>query len=146
MQSGGIGQLVRHDIGVVMNGVELVVAALSAGATAGLTDTASSAVRDAYAGLRESVRLRLAARGDAGARVLEAGEGDVVGDEAWREQLRELLVAAGIESDEDIVAAARSLLTELGLEEPQDGVGAVDARRAQGVQIGDHNTMTNTFN
>ncbi|MGX1676484.1 hypothetical protein [Streptomyces sp. NPDC055400] len=139
----------RRDIGVVMNGVELVVAALSAGAAAGLTDTASSAVRDAYAGLRESVRLRLAARGDVGARVLEAGENgaqDVVGSEVWREQLRELLVAADMASDEDIVAAARSLLRDLGLDEPQDGAGAVDARHAQGVQIGDHNTQTNTFN
>ncbi|MDX3231864.1 hypothetical protein [Streptomyces sp. ME19-01-6] len=132
-----------------MNGVELVLAALSAGAAAGLTDTASSAVREAYAGLRELVRLRLAARGEGGVRVLEAGEsGEAgeVGSDAWRDRLRELLVAVGIDSDEEILAAARSLLRDIGLAEPRDGAGFVDARQAKGVQIGDHNTQTNTFN
>ncbi|MGW7596929.1 hypothetical protein [Streptomyces antimycoticus] len=127
--------------------MELVLAALSAGAAAGLTDTASSAVREAYAGLRESVRLRLAARGEGG--VLEAGEsGEAgeVGSDAWRDRLRELLVAVGIDSDEEILAAARSLLRDIGLAEPRDGAGFVDARQAKGVQIGDHNMQTNTFN
>ncbi|MFD9605266.1 hypothetical protein ACFQ6O_42525 [Streptomyces sp. NPDC056441] len=132
-----------------MNGVELVLAALSAGAAAGLTDTASSAVRESYAGLRESVRLRLAARGEGSVRVLEADESveaGEVGSDAWRDRLRALLVAASIDSDEEILAAARSLLRDMGLAEPRDGTGFVDVRQAKGVQIGNRNTQTNTFN
>ena len=36
---------------VVIESVDLVVAALAAGAAAGVTDTASAAVKDAYQGL-----------------------------------------------------------------------------------------------
>ena len=42
-----------------MTEVELVAAALAAGASAGLTDTARGAVQDLYTGLREAVRRRL---------------------------------------------------------------------------------------
>ncbi|MER5639415.1 hypothetical protein ABT095_20960 [Kitasatospora sp. NPDC002227] len=56
--------------------MELVVAALTAGASAGLTETASSAVRDAYAGLREAVRRRLARRSEDDALVLAAHEAE----------------------------------------------------------------------
>jgi len=43
-----------------MTGVELIVAALAAGAAAGLTEATSGAIRDAYVGLRDAVRRRLA--------------------------------------------------------------------------------------
>src|ERR1700722_6846176 len=46
--------------GVGMDPVTLIVAALVAGAAAGLKDTASSAIKDAYNGLRGLVLRRLA--------------------------------------------------------------------------------------
>ncbi|MFI5749885.1 hypothetical protein ACIBBE_29045 [Streptomyces sp. NPDC051644] len=134
-----------------MTGVELVVAALAAGASAGLTDTASSAVRDTYTGLREAVRRRLFARGEDSAQVLEACDAQVLEaseDEpgVWQARLGELLSASGADEDPEILAAARSLLRELGVSGRHDPTHVVDAREAQGVQVGDHNTQTNTFN
>ncbi|MFC5034856.1 hypothetical protein ACQFX6_37815 [Streptomyces sp. DSM 41987] len=122
-----------------MSGVDLVMAALAAGASAGLTDTASSAVRDGYAGLREAVRRRLAAGGGDGARVLDARE---VEPGVWEARLRERLAATGADQDAEILVAARLLLRDLGVA----GANVVDARDAKGVQIGDNNTQTNTFN
>ncbi|NUK02571.1 hypothetical protein HRW23_29335 [Streptomyces lunaelactis] len=126
-----------------MTGVELVVAALAAGASAGLTDTASSAIRDTYAGLREAVRRRLAARGEGSARILEASE---VEPGVWQAQLSEVLSASGADRDEEILATARSLLRDLGVAGSYAGANVVDAREAKGVQVGDDNTQTNTFN
>ncbi|WP_405496506.1 hypothetical protein [Streptomyces sp. NBC_00096] len=126
-----------------MTGVELVVAALAAGTSAGLTDTASSVIRDAYCDLREAVRRRLAARGAGSAHVLEAAEAD---PESWQGRLREELTASGADRDEEILAAALSLLRELGTAGPHAPAQVVDAREAKGVQIGDRNTQTNTFN
>jgi hypothetical protein len=54
-----------------MDPVSLVVAALAAGAASGVGETASDAVRDAYAGLKELVRARLRGAGP-GAEVVVA--------------------------------------------------------------------------
>ncbi|MEU0071254.1 hypothetical protein ABZ027_17160 [Streptomyces sp. NPDC006332] len=126
-----------------MNGVELVVAALAAGAAAGLTDTTSSAIQDTYAGLRESVRRRLATGSADGVGILEASEAEPV---MWQDRLGELLSVSGVDQDEEILAAARSLLQDLGGFSPHGGPRVVDARGAKGVMIGTHNTQTNTFN
>lgn len=116
-----------------MAGVDLVVAALAAGASAGLTDTASSAVRDTYDSLREAVRRRFFARGADGecgedsAQVLEASEEE---PGVWQARLGELLSASGADQDPEILAAARSLLRELGVPGRQGPAPVVDAREA----------------
>ncbi|MGW2182964.1 hypothetical protein ACWCXX_33845 [Streptomyces sp. NPDC001732] len=126
-----------------MSGVELVVTALAAGASAGLADTASSAVRDAYTGLREAVRRCLAQRSEDDAQVLDASE---VEPGVWQARLSELLFLCGVDRDEEVLEAAQSLLRELGAAGQQPRMNVVDAREARGAQIGDHNTQTNTFN
>ena len=45
-----------------MDPITLIVTALAAGAALGVKDTTSSAVKDAYAGLKALVRKRLAGR------------------------------------------------------------------------------------
>ncbi|MFF2952821.1 hypothetical protein ACFVVU_15935 [Kitasatospora sp. NPDC057965] len=119
-----------------MAGVELVMAALAAGASAGLTDTAGSAVRDAYSALRETVRRRLPAHAE---EILDAEHVDPDTREAW---LREQLTASGADRDQELLATAAALLT---LVRP-GGRYQVDARGAKGVQVGDHSTQTITFN
>ncbi|WP_314613865.1 hypothetical protein [Streptomyces stackebrandtii] len=47
-----------------MTGVELILAALATGAAAGVSESAGGAVRDAYAGLRDALRLRRVAEDD----------------------------------------------------------------------------------
>ncbi|MFG3054178.1 hypothetical protein ACGFZP_24925 [Kitasatospora sp. NPDC048239] len=127
-----------------MTGVELVTAALAAGASAGLTDTASSAVRDAYGTLREAVRRRVSAPGE---EALDAGPAE---PEAWEARLREELTASGADLDQELLAAAEALLALVGprgrYRSGPRGRYQVDARGAKGVQVGDHSTQTITFN
>lgn len=131
-----------------MDPISLIVAALVTGAAEGL---ASEAIKNSYVALKALLRRRFgkaampAASGDEprdgnkGAGnpddVLEAYEVDPA---AWDQRLREVLKSTGAEQDQQILAAAQALLDRAGKYQ-------VDARGAQGVQVGDHGTMTNTF-
>ncbi len=86
-----------------MDPITLIVTALAAGAASGVTDTASSAVRDAYASLKALVRKRFAGR-QAGELVLAEHES---APETWREPLAAQLGAVGADRDADLVAAAQ---------------------------------------
>ncbi|MFF4729609.1 hypothetical protein ACFY3M_30525 [Streptomyces mirabilis] len=97
-----------------MTEVELVVTALATGAAAGLTDTRGGAVHDLCTELREAVRRRLASggggdgvRGSYGVRVLDAYETD---PDVWWTRLLQVVTACGVETDQDILAAARAVL------------------------------------
>jgi hypothetical protein len=124
-----------------MTGVELILAALAAGAGAGVSETAKSAVLDAYTGLRDALRRRLGGRERAG-QVLQA-----VPDEAgvWNADVTAVLAASGAGDDEAILGAARRLLAVADPHGAAAGKYQVDVREAKGVQVGDHNTQYNTF-
>ncbi|AEV87854.1 hypothetical protein ACWT_6841 [Actinoplanes sp. SE50] len=87
-----------------MSNLEVIVAALAAGAGAGVKDTASAAVKDAYAGLK--TMLRPWVRGDARA-ALDADETD---ETALQGRLAKELQASGAVEDEQVLAAAQRLL------------------------------------
>jgi hypothetical protein len=125
-----------------MSGVELVLAALAAGATAGVAETTTSAIRDLYANLRDRVRGDLARRGQETMDQLEAEEAE---PEVWRERLEPHLQVAGVDQDSDTLTTARELLAALGVEATGADSYSVDLRHARGVQVGDHNTQTNSF-
>ena len=55
------------------------------------------------------------------------------------------LARAGADGDGDLIAAAKALL-ELAGQAGAAGKYTVDARGAQGVQVGDHNRQDNVFN
>ena len=89
-----------------MDPVTLVVSALAAGASAALKDTASAAVRDAYAGLKALVARKLA--GDPRAEVvLESNEKQ---PETWAGPMKDLLTKADAASDAQLIEAAQGLL------------------------------------
>ncbi|MGX6608285.1 hypothetical protein ACWKSP_40130 [Micromonosporaceae bacterium Da 78-11] len=92
-----------------MSNIELIVAALTAGASAGVTNTATTAVQDAYAGLKSVLRPRV--RGEARA-ALDADETD---EDVWQARLADELDASGAAEDEQVRAAAERLL---GLADP----------------------------
>lgn len=121
-----------------MSEVELVAAALAAGASAGLTDTARGAVLDLYTSLREAVRRRLDRGRVAGARVLDAPDAD---PEVWRRRLVGVLTDSGVEEDVAVLALARALLEKAA----GDGRVTVYAEGSRGVQVGDGNTQHNAF-
>jgi hypothetical protein len=89
-----------------MDPVTLIVTALVAGAALGLKDTASSAITDAYNGLKGLVRRKLAGRPD-GELVLARHEQD---PQVWDKPLAQELTAAGAGDDPDLVSAAQALM------------------------------------
>jgi hypothetical protein len=89
-----------------MDQVTLIVAALVAGAAAGLKDSASSAVKDAYNGLKGLAQRRLAGR-PGGELVLARHEQD---PQVWDKPLVQELTEAGAGGDPALVAAAQALM------------------------------------
>jgi len=118
--------------------VTLVVTALAAGASAGLTGTATQGITDAYVGLKGLLRRCFAGRDP---EVLDAEETE---PEAWRARFGGQLTAADV--DDEVRTAAERLLAATDPAGSQVGKYTVDVREAKGVQVGDNNTQTNTFN
>jgi hypothetical protein len=125
-----------------MDPITLIVTALAAGAVSGVTDSLSSAVKDAYASLKALVCKRLAGRPDAEL-VLAKHE---QAPETWQAPLAAVLGDAGADRDADLVAAAQTLLRLVDAAGAAAGKYTVDVRGAQGVQVGDRNRQDNVFN
>jgi hypothetical protein len=122
-----------------MASVELIVAALAAGAGSGVSDVASKAVGDAYTGLKALLARRLVDWPQAAAALAE----DEADPQVWQVRLGEELARSGAAADAEVLASAHHLL---GLVDASaTATFPVDASRARGVQVGNHNTQTNTF-
>ena len=65
--------------------------------------------------------------------------------QTWEAPLAAELSAAGAESDADMAAAAQELMSLIDEAGSRSGKYVVAVRDSQGVQVGDHNTQTNTF-
>jgi hypothetical protein len=125
-----------------MDPITLIVTALATGAVSGITESASSAVKEAYASLKALVRKRLAGRPDAEL-VLARHE---QAPETWQAPLAAVLGDAGADRDANLVAAAQALLRLADAAGAGAGKYAVDVRGAQGVQVGDQGRQDNVFN
>ena len=119
--------------------LDVIAAGLAAGAAAGAKDTASLAVKDVYASLVDGMRRRFGAQ--AAEQLEQASHDDAAPDKQRRirDELARALDGVVLEPDDELVLAARTLLDRVG------GKFAVDARESQGVQVGDHNSMTLNF-
>ncbi|WP_239153067.1 hypothetical protein [Virgisporangium aurantiacum] len=78
---------------------------MAAGASAGVTNTATAAVHDAYTGLKRLLDGRFGDR-DAG----QALAADETAPGVWQARIGDHLAASGAADDEQILAAARHLL------------------------------------
>ena len=119
-----------------------IVAALSAGAATGATDTAKKAIADAYDGLKSLIRKKFG--GDSEAAVatdkLEA-KPDSIGR---KQSLKEELESANAGSDPELAGAAQALL-ELVRALPQ-GEKHIQFAQGQGIAQADRgSTATVTF-
>jgi hypothetical protein len=124
-----------------MDPVTLIVTALVAGAGAGLKDTASASIKDAYQGLKALVRKRFA---DRPAAEVALAEHETAPD-IWQAPLTAELTSAGAGTDETLIAAAQALMTLIDAAGTQSGKYTVDISGSQGVQLGDGNTQHNVF-
>jgi hypothetical protein len=118
----------------------LVVQALVTGASAGLGDTATTAVSDGYSALKHALARRLSGRHAALAHLQAIESGGTASTEAL---VRELVVAGIV--DDRLLADARHLLALADPEGSRTGTYDIDLREARGVQVGDGNTQHNTF-
>jgi hypothetical protein len=121
--------------------VSLIVGALAVGAGAGIRESASAAVRDAYQGLRDRLR-RLWSRQSAAAAVLDQYQAEPAVFEA---PLRHYLRQDQVAGDAEVLALARRLMESVDPSGAAAGKYVVDLRGARGVQVGDRNVQVNRF-
>jgi hypothetical protein len=121
--------------------VTLIVTALAAGAASALQDGAAEAVKDAYARLMTLVKRRFMGRPKA---ELVLAEHEAA-PQTWQAPLAAELSAVGADADLNLVAAAQALMSLVDEAGVRSGKYTVTVRDSQGVQVGDHNTQTNTF-
>ena len=122
--------------------VALIETALVTGAAASAQDTASQAIKDAYAGLKALVLRRFANKPTAQVILEEHG----TDPQTYEKPLKKQLLEAHAEADAELVAAAERVMT---LVQPQQvGMGKYTIQNTgtvQGQNIGDHQTITQTF-
>jgi hypothetical protein len=90
-----------------LSAIEVITTALAAGASVGMKETASAAVRDAYSNLKSLLVQRFADRDDPAAQALEADETE---PRVWQTRLGGALNTSGAVDDDEVLAAARRLL------------------------------------
>jgi hypothetical protein len=125
-----------------MDPISLIIAALSAGAIAAAKDTAGTAVKDAYLGLKTLIKKKF--ESDA------FGQGMVDGKPEEIKQveslLKDKLTKAGVDKDAEIIKLAQELLKQ---EKPEDSAAGktnvVFQGEVKGAQVGDHNKQENKF-
>jgi hypothetical protein len=124
-----------------MEPISLILAALAAGASAGISGTMSRAVEDAYASLKAKVVQAL--RGDhESLKVLEQHDAR---PQLFRDQMGQIVSSRGLHEDADLLRAAQSFLAGLDPAGAAKGRYSIDARDSQGLVAGDHNTVTQHF-
>lgn len=124
-----------------MDPVSLVLAALAAGATAAAKDTASQAMKDAYAGLKALVKKRFAGKPQAEIALTEYEKDE----DTWQKPLQKSLVEMGADQDEAIVRQAQQLLKLLNPQQASQGKYNVQIGEGKGIVIGDNPQVTQTF-
>jgi hypothetical protein len=124
-----------------MDPVTLIVTALAAGAAAALQDGAKSAVKTAYARVRELAKKRFT-HPDNGEYLMDK---HAENPEIWGKPLAKELEQAGAARDSVLVSAAQELMKLLDAGGSREGMYVVSVQNSQVVQIGDGNTQANYF-
>lgn len=128
-----------------MDPTTLIVAALGAGASAGVIEALQSDVKEtakaAYARLRTLASRRVTGRPDAEL-ALERHES---APRKWESLLAAELSEAGAGADDELVAAARAVMELVDQAGARAGKYNVTVTNSRGVQVGDHNIQVNRF-
>jgi hypothetical protein len=124
-----------------MDPVSVIIAALTVGASSALKDTAASAIKDAYAGLKALIKRRLGDRPLA-QDVIDKHEES---PDVWEKPLEDELNKAGVADDVEIVKAAQVLLAQVDPDGTARGKYSVTISGGKGIVVGDHATVHQTF-
>lgn len=124
-----------------MDPVSLIVAALAAGASAALKDTAAEAVKDAYNGLKSLLKRKL---GDKPAAQVVIDKHEESPD-VWEKPLEDEIKQSGIADDEEVVKAAQKLMELVDPDGARAGKYNVNISGGKGIVVGDHAQVKMTF-
>lgn len=124
-----------------MEPLSLIIAALAAGASQTLNETAGQAVRDLYNGLKTLVKRNLGDRPLAQDVIEKHSEAPA----AWGKPLEEELGKAGIDRHEQVVRAAQQLLALVDPRGTEAGKYNVKIVGGKGIVVGDHTQVNMTF-
>lgn len=122
--------------GIAMDPVSLVITALATGASVALKDTATEAVKDAYAAFKAFIKRRLGDKPDADL-IVEKHE---QAPDVWEKPLNAELAEVGV--DDEMVEAAQALLAKVDPAGSAANKYVVTMTNATGVVIGEHNQVT----
>lgn len=125
-----------------MDPVSLIVAALVAGASSAVKDTADDAIKGVYARLKSMLKRKLD-RDPLDSVLVDQHEKD---PETFAKALRAKLAQIEAGDDVEVVEAARAVLQIADPEGTQTGKYRVQVSGGQGTVIGDQNTVTQNYN
>lgn len=132
-----------------MEPLSLILAALTAGATAAAKNTAGDVVKDTYEGLKGLIKKRFVEKGKAEDSAIVEKHERKPDSGAVRELLKEELIDAGVDKDIEIQKIAEKLLDLLKAQGwGAEGFGNTTVNiqgKNVAAQTGDENTQTNTF-
>lgn len=124
-----------------MEPTTLILAALAAGAAAAAQDTASQAIKDAYAGLKALVQKRFAGKPEA-EMVLTQHEKK---PDVWQEPLKDALTETGANKDEEIIRQAQQVMKLVNPQQVSQGKYNIQIGEGKGIVIGDNAQVTQNF-
>ncbi|MFL5625735.1 MAG: hypothetical protein ACJ788_09100 [Ktedonobacteraceae bacterium] len=125
-----------------MDPLSLILAAITAGATASAKDTASAAIKDSYQGLKALIQRKFEGKPTAQAALVEYEEDP----ETYEKPLKKALLETHMDTEHDVVETAQRVLT---LIQPQQAaMGKYNIQNTgtvQGQIVGDHAHVTLHF-
>jgi TPR repeat protein len=121
--------------------ISVVLAALAAGATAATQDTASQAVKDAYAGLKALLKKRFEKKPQAEMALAEYEKDP----NTWQKPLQKSLVEAEADQDEAIIRQAQQVLKLVNLQQASQGKYNMQIGEGKGIVIGDDAQVVQQF-
>lgn len=124
-----------------MEPTSLILAALVAGAAAAAKDTASQAIKDAYAGLKALVQKRFADKPEAETALVQHEKKPDV----WKEPLKDALTETGANQDEEIIRQAQQVMKLVNPQQASQGKYNIQIGEGKGIVIGDNAQVTQTF-
>jgi len=124
-----------------MDPTVLILSALTSGATAALSETVETVVKDAYQGLKTLIQKKFAGKPKA-EMVLEEHARE---PETWNKPLEKVLHEEGADQDSEIVQAAERLLELIQAQSKTGGKYDVRISGSQGIVIGDNAQVEQHF-
>ncbi|HAC65904.1 MAG TPA: hypothetical protein DCF68_20820 [Cyanothece sp. UBA12306] len=126
-----------------MEAISLITTALIAGAEAAAKDTAGTAVKEAYDGLKKLIKRKF--EGDPSSQGLVDGKPEKIKQE--EDLLKEKISNAGVDKDEEIINKAQELLEPLKSKESKTGESNIKVGRDfKGFSGNNSGTVNQTIN